>query len=88
MPVKNFIDAINEFRPDVVGLSGFLTLAFDSTKETIAAVQDAGLRDKLKIMIGGGQVDEAVCNYTGADAFGNNAIDAVSLCKNWMGVAA
>jgi 5-methyltetrahydrofolate--homocysteine methyltransferase len=88
VPVKNFIDAINEFHPDVVGLSGFLTLAFDSMKETIAAIQDAGLRDKLKIMIGGGQVDETVRNYTGADAFGTNAIDAVSLCKSWMGVAA
>jgi len=88
VPVKTFIDAINEFRPDVVGLSGFLTLAFDSMKETIQAIQDAGLRDQLKIMIGGGQVDETVCNYTGADAFGTNAIDAVSLCKNWMGVAA
>jgi methanogenic corrinoid protein MtbC1 len=88
VPVKNFIDAINEFCPDVVGLSGFLTLAFDSMKETIQAIQDAGLRDKLKIMIGGGQVDEIVRNYTGADAFGTNAIDAVSLCKNWMGVAA
>ena len=88
VPVKDFIDAINEFRPDVVGLSGFLTLAFDSMKETIEAIQDAGLRDKLKIMIGGGQVDEAVRNYTGADAFGTNAIDAVSLCKSWMGVAA
>ena len=88
VPVKNFIDAINEFHPDVVGLSGFLTLAFDSMKETIAAIQDAGLRDKLKIMIGGGQVDETVRNYTGADAFGINAIDAVSLCKNWVGVPA
>jgi methanogenic corrinoid protein MtbC1 len=88
VPVKNFIDAINEFCPDVVGLSGFLTLAFDSMKETIQAIQDAGLRDKLKIMIGGGQVDETVRNYTGADAFGTNAIDAVSLCKNWIGVAA
>jgi 5-methyltetrahydrofolate--homocysteine methyltransferase len=88
VPVKTFIDEINEFKPDVVGLSGFLTLAFDSMKETIAAIQDAGLRDKLKIMIGGGQVDEAVRNYTGADAYGTNAIEAVSLCRNWMGVAA
>ncbi len=88
VPVKDFVDAITDFRPDVVGLSGFLTLAFDSMKETIGAIQDAGLRDNLKIMIGGGQVDEAVRNYTGADAFGTNAIDAVSLCKRWMGVAA
>jgi len=88
VPVKTFVDEINEFKPDVVGLSGFLTLAFDSMKETIGAIQEAGLRNKLKIMIGGGQVDEAVRNYTGADAFGTNAIEAVSLCKNWMGVAA
>jgi methanogenic corrinoid protein MtbC1 len=88
VPVKTFIDEINAFRPDVVGLSGFLTLAFDSMKETIEAINDAGLRDKLKVMIGGGQVDEMVCNYTGADAFGTNAVDAVTLCKKWMGVAA
>ena len=48
----------------------------------------AGLRDKLKIMIGGGQIDETVRTYTGADAFGINAVEAVTLCKNWMGVAA
>jgi 5-methyltetrahydrofolate--homocysteine methyltransferase len=88
VPVKTFVDEINRFQPDVVGLSGFLTLAFDSMKETIEAIKDAGLRDKLKIMIGGGQVDQTVLNYTGADAFGTNAVDAVSLCKNWMGVAA
>ncbi len=88
VPVETFIDEINAFQPDVVGLSGFLTLAFDSMKETIEAIRAAGLRDKLKIMIGGGQIDEAVRNYTGADAYGTNAVDAVSLCKNWVGVAA
>jgi 5-methyltetrahydrofolate--homocysteine methyltransferase len=88
VPVQTFIDEIDRFKPDVVGLSGFLTLAFDSMKETIEAIRDAGLRDNLKIMIGGGQVDDTVRSYTGADAFGTNAIDAVSLCKNWMGVAA
>jgi 5-methyltetrahydrofolate--homocysteine methyltransferase len=88
VPVKTFIDEIGDFKPDVVGLSGFLTIAFDSMKETIAAIEGAGLRDKLKIMIGGGQVDEAVRNYTGADAYGTTAVEAVSLCKSWMGVAA
>jgi 5-methyltetrahydrofolate--homocysteine methyltransferase len=88
VPVSTFISEINEFHPDVVGLSGFLTLAFDSMKETIEAIQNAGLRNKLKIMIGGGQIDETVRNYTGADAFGANAIDAVTLCKTWAGVAA
>jgi 5-methyltetrahydrofolate--homocysteine methyltransferase len=88
VPVKTFIDEINEFRPDVVGLSGFLTLAFDSMKETIEAFGQAGMRDKFKVMIGGGQIDETVRAYTGADAFGVNAVEAVNLCRGWTGVAA
>jgi 5-methyltetrahydrofolate--homocysteine methyltransferase len=88
VPVKTFIKEINEYQPDVVGLSGFLTLAFDSMKETISAFEAEGLRNKFKIMIGGGQIDDTVRGYTGADAFGVNAVEAVHLCKNWMGVAA
>ncbi len=88
VPVKTFIDEINAFQPDVVGLSGFLTLAFDSMKETIEAFDAAGMRTKFKVMIGGGQIDETVRAYTGADAFGVNAVEAVNLCRNWTGVAA
>lgn len=84
VPVENFIESIKEHKPQVVGLSGFLTLAFDAMKQTIEAMKEAGLRNSVKIMIGGGQVDEAVKNYTGADAFGLNAMDAVSLCKQWV----
>jgi len=83
-----FIDEINSFKPDVVGLSGFLTLAFDSMKETINALESAGLRNRFKIMIGGGQMDESVRAFTGADAFGVNAVEAISLCKQWTSVAA
>jgi methanogenic corrinoid protein MtbC1 len=86
VPVQTFIEEISAFKPDVVGLSGFLTLAFDSMKETVDAIQAAGLREKMKIMIGGGQIDETVRSYTGADAYGTNAVDAVSLCKAWAGV--
>jgi 5-methyltetrahydrofolate--homocysteine methyltransferase len=86
VPVKTFIDEINAYQPDVVGLSGFLTLAFDSMKETIGAFEQAGMRDQFKIMIGGGQIDETVRAYTGADAFGVNAVEAVKLCRNWQGV--
>lgn len=85
VPVAKFIEAIRVFQPEVVGLSGFLTLAFDSMKETVQAVDAAGLRNGLKIMIGGGQVDEAVRTYTGADAYGVNAVAAVSLCREWIG---
>src|SRR3972149_2952354 len=84
VPVAKFVEEVRGFAPQVVGLSGVLTLAFDSMKETVQAIEAAGLREGRKIMIGGGQVDEAVRAYTGADAFGGNAVAAVSLCRQWI----
>ena len=80
-----FVDAIKQFRPQVVGLSGFLTLAFDSMKGTVEDIKNAGLRDQVKIMIGGGQMDEYVREYCGADAYGADAVVAVSLSRKWTG---
>ena len=54
-------------------------------KETIDAINKAGLHDKVKVMIGGGQIDEQVKNYTGADAYGKDAMAAVELAKQWIG---
>ncbi len=85
VPVQKFVDTIKETGSTVVGLSGFLTLAFDSMKETVDAIKDAGLRDQVKIMVGGGQIDEQVRGYTGADAYGKDALEAVALAKGWIG---
>jgi methanogenic corrinoid protein MtbC1 len=85
VPVQTFVDKIKEFQPHVVGLSGFLTLAFDSMKRTIEAIEAEGLRDGIKIMIGGGQIDETVRRYVGADAYGKDAVAGVQLCRQWLG---
>jgi methanogenic corrinoid protein MtbC1 len=85
IPPAKFVEAIKDFQPQVVGLSGFLTLAFDSMAATVNAIKEAGLRDKVKIMIGGGQIDEVIKEYTGADAYGLDAIAAVNLTKGWIG---
>jgi len=85
VPVQRFVDAVKQSGSRVVGLSGFLTLAFQSMKDTIEEIQKAGLRDKVKIMIGGGQVDEQVRKFTGADAYGKDAMEAVSLANGWIG---
>jgi 5-methyltetrahydrofolate--homocysteine methyltransferase len=85
IPPSKFVESIREFRPQVVGLSGFLTLAFDSMKETVEAISAAGLRDQVKIMIGGGQIDAAVLRHTGADDYGMDAMDAVAMAKRWVG---
>ena len=85
VPPQQFVDKIRETDSNVVGLSGFLTLAFDSMKETIEAIKAAGLRDEVKVMIGGGQMNEDIKKYTGADAYGANAMAGVSLAKQWIG---
>jgi len=87
VPPQNFVDKINETSAGVVGLSGFLTLAFDSMKETVEAIKAAGLRDKVKIMIGGGQINEEIRRYTSADAYGQDAMAGVTLAKKWVGGA-
>jgi len=83
---QKFVEAIQDFGPQVVGLSGFLTLAFDAMKETVEAIKAAGLRDGVKIMIGGGQVNDKIQEYAGADAYGQDAMAGVSLAKKWVGV--
>jgi len=82
---QKFVEAIQDFEPQVVGLSGFLALAYDAMKETVEAIKKAGLRDKVKIMVGGGQVSDEVRKYTGADAYGKDAMAGVSLAKAWVG---
>ena len=85
VPPARFVEEIKDFQPQVVGMSGLLTLAYDSIKDTVQAIDDAGLRDKVKIMIGGGQMSEKVKEYSGADAYGKDAMEGVTLVKKWVG---
>ncbi|MFX1363621.1 MAG: B12-binding domain-containing protein [Promethearchaeota archaeon] len=84
VPKEKFVEKIKELDAKIVGLSGFLTLAYDAMKETIEEIKNAGLREKTKIMIGGGQINEDVKKYVGADSFGKDAIEAVALAKEWI----
>jgi methanogenic corrinoid protein MtbC1 len=84
VPAQKFVDKIKETGAPIVGLSGFLALAFDSMKDTVEAIKKAGLRDKVKIMIGGGQISEEIKKYTGADAYGKDAMAGVTLAEKWV----
>jgi len=83
VPVQTFVDKVRELKPRIVALSGFLTLAYDSMRDTVRALDEAGLRGDVKVMIGGGVVDEQVRAFTGADAFGSDAMAAVNLARGW-----
>jgi dimethylamine corrinoid protein len=81
-----FVDAIKEHKPEMVGMSCLLTTVFDDMKEAINAIKAAGLRDQVKILIGGGPVDQACADYVGADYYCKSAQDGVIAAKKIVGV--
>jgi methanogenic corrinoid protein MtbC1 len=85
VPAEKFVEKTKETKAPIVGLSGFLTPAFDAMKDTVEALEKAGLRKDIKIMIGGGQMDDEVRKYAKADAYGKDAMAAVALAKGWIG---
>ncbi len=84
LPPEVFIEKIKELKPNILGLSGLLTLAVDSMKELIDKISEEGLRENIKIIIGGPFLSEKTCNYVGADAYTNNGDDGIEIIKNWM----
>jgi 5-methyltetrahydrofolate--homocysteine methyltransferase len=87
VPIATVVDAVRDNQAQVLGLSGLLTVAFESMKATVAAVEAAGLRGDVKIMLGGAPVTGDVVKFAGADDWGKDAVAAVELAKTWVGGA-
>jgi methylmalonyl-CoA mutase cobalamin-binding domain/chain len=85
VPAQRFVEAIREHEPDIVGMSSLLTVAIESTKNTVDAITEAGLRDKVKVIVGGGRIDQHASEYIKPDAFTDNAAKGVRLCKKLLG---
>jgi 5-methyltetrahydrofolate--homocysteine methyltransferase len=83
VPVDQVVAEAKAFSPDIVGLSGLLTLAFDPMKDVVSKMEAEGLGD-TKVIIGGGQMDDQVCGYVGADAWVIDAVTGINLCKEWV----
>jgi 5-methyltetrahydrofolate--homocysteine methyltransferase len=79
-----FLEAVKEFEPDVVGMSALLTTTMRSMEHTIKALEEAGLRDKVKVMIGGAPVTQAFADQIGADGYASNAASAADLAKRFV----
>lgn len=86
-PPQAFVDAIKQHNPQVVGLSGLLTEAIESMKKTVDAIKEAGLRDRVKIIVGGGRTSEEVRAYTQADEWADDAAVGVKKIKALVGVS-
>jgi methylmalonyl-CoA mutase cobalamin-binding domain/chain len=86
IPPQIFVDKVKETNADIVGYSGLLTIALETMKESTEALKSAGLRDKIRIIIGGLPVDELWMKEAGADAFTDNAFEGVKIVKKWLEV--
>jgi 5-methyltetrahydrofolate--homocysteine methyltransferase len=87
VPGHAFVDAIRELRPDVVGMSAFLTTTALEFARNIDLIEEAGLRDQVKILIGGAPVDQALVDSVGADGWAPDASAAVRVTKMVMGIS-
>ncbi|MDR1656367.1 MAG: cobalamin-dependent protein [Deltaproteobacteria bacterium] len=72
------VEEVKNFKPKLLGLSGLLTLAYDPMKAVVDQLKEAGLRDGVKVLLGGSQIDEHILKYVGADVFANDAMTNVT----------
>jgi methanogenic corrinoid protein MtbC1 len=81
---ERFIEALKETGARVLALSGLITTTHDVMKRTVHALEESGMRSHVKVMIGGGDIDQSIVDYTGADGFGKDAMSAVELARALM----
>lgn len=84
VPDERWVAAIREHKPDIVGLGTYMTPTFMHTRETVGAIQAAGLREGLRIICGGPSVSDSAARQMGADGASDNAWEAVEVMKGWM----
>jgi 5-methyltetrahydrofolate--homocysteine methyltransferase len=83
-PPQKFIEAVQAEQPDLVGISALLTTTMPAMEKTIDALEEAGMRDGIKIMIGGAPVTQAYAKEIGADGYAPDAASAVDLARSLM----
>lgn len=86
VPDDKIVEAIRQHQPDIVGLGTYMTPTFMHTRETVAAITAAGLRDQVKIICGGPSVSDEAARRMGADGASDSAWEAVEVMKEWMRV--
>jgi len=83
LSVEKLIDQVKAVGPDVLGLSALLTTTMPEMQKVIAELKNQGLRDKVKVLVGGAPVDRAFADKIGADGYGSNAAEAVELARRF-----
>ena len=80
--IENLLETLKSEKAQILGLSALLTTTMPEMQHVIEAMQEAGLRDQVKVIVGGAPIDQAFANTIGADGFGKDAVEAVQLCRD------
>ena len=84
VPPERFVEAVKEHDANIVAMSALLTVTMPEMKNVIDELKKAGLRDKVKVIVGGAPVTEEYAKSTGADGYGETAVEGVRICKQWV----
>ena len=84
VPGAKFVEAVRENTPDILAMSSLLTTTLPAMSEVIQGLTDAGLRDTVRVIVGGHAVTEGFARTIGADAYGRDCIDALRKCRDFM----
>ncbi|MEM2946510.1 MAG: corrinoid protein [Thermoproteota archaeon] len=85
VPAEAFVEAVKNHKPDIVGMSALLTVTMVEMENVIKELKKAGLREKVKVIIGGAPITEEYAKRIGADGYGKDAVVGVDICKAWVG---
>jgi methanogenic corrinoid protein MtbC1 len=84
VPEARFVEIVRVEKPDVLGLSALLSPCIAEMKRVIQALREAGLRDTVKVIVGGATLTDEVAKQIGADYRAKDAVDGVSMCQTWV----
>jgi len=84
VPPKKFVEAVEKHKPDIVAMSALLTTTMNEMENVIKALREAGLRNRVKVIIGGAPITKEFAEKIGADAAAEDAIDGINICKSWI----
>ncbi len=84
IPAARFVEAVKEHRPDILGLSALYTPTRLAMKDTLKALEESGVRDQVKVIVGGAPINQDFCDLIKADGYAPDAPQCVQLCKKWI----
>lgn len=87
VPTQKFIEKVRELKPDILGMSALMTTTMTKMAEVIEALKKEGLRDKVKVIVGGAPTSREWAEEIGADGYGANALEAVEIAKRLLGIS-